>query len=193
MLAVGQCVKELAAEESAHAGGGDSPALSPERKQRDSTGSNSGGGGGGGGGSSGQGRAMSRPILLGNSLGGFIATKCAIGMPDAIGATVLISPGGAPLDAESLHRVHGIFAMKTLGDACRFVELVLGKEDNDIPFGTHSSLHTPSALLSRCLTRYPFITGVTLPSLFPPRRSATRTRLGGTRAQSATICAAHLQ
>jgi pimeloyl-ACP methyl ester carboxylesterase len=111
---------------------------------------------------------MSRPILLGNSLGGFIATKCAIGMPDAIGATVLISPGGAPLDAESLHRVHGIFAMKTLGDACRFVELVLGKEDNDIPFGTHSSLHTPSALPSRCLTRYPFTHWCHTPLPLPP-------------------------
>ena len=129
VLAVGQCVKELATD----AGGGDSPAPPQERKQQ---------GGGGGGGGGGQGGAVSRPILLGNSLGGFIATKCAISMPDAIGATVLISPGGAPLDAESLQRVHGIFAMKTLGDACRFVELVLGKEDKDIPFGKPGYLHT---------------------------------------------------
>ena len=81
-----------------------------------------------------------RPILLGNSLGGFVATKCAASGAIDLGGLVLMSPGGAPLSHDELNRVHDIFGMKTLGDASRFVERVLGKEDNDLPFGVRHVL-----------------------------------------------------
>ena len=75
-------------------------------------------------------------ILLGNSLGGFVASRYAAttGKND-IGGLVLMSPAGAPLSEEELNHIKHVFNMNTLGDACYFVEKVLGKPRHHIPFG----------------------------------------------------------
>ena len=75
-------------------------------------------------------------ILLGNSLGGFVAARYAATTgKDDIGGLVLMSPAGAPLSEEELDHIKRVFNMRTLGDACYFVEKVLGKPRYHIPFG----------------------------------------------------------
>lgn len=94
------------------------------------------------------GRADERCFLVGNSLGGFIACKVAAATAADVGGLVLMSPAGAPLSENELARVHSIFQMETLRDACDFVELVLGRSDSDaqgrlkstIPFGVRHVL-----------------------------------------------------
>lgn len=67
-------------------------------------------------------------VLVGNSLGGFVSVKIASSMPQAIAATVLISPAGAPMPSSETRRVADLFLLPDLAAALRFVDIAF-------PFG----------------------------------------------------------
>jgi len=77
---------------------------------------------------------ISKCVLLGNSLGGFVACKYAARHSASLHSLVLISPAGAPLDPEKLAEIQSLFNIKTLGEATSFLNLVFGQR-NRLPFG----------------------------------------------------------
>jgi len=66
-------------------------------------------------------------IVLGNSLGGFVACRFTVKNPTLVCALALVSPAGAPLTPEELIEMKKLFQMETLKDAATFVETVLGR------------------------------------------------------------------
>jgi len=95
---------------------------------------------------------VGRFILLGNSLGGFIACKYAARYSRNLQALVLISPAGAPMDPEKLQELQSLFNIKTLGDATSFLDSVFGQH-NRLPFG----LRTMVGWACRERTRRPVV------------------------------------
>ena len=77
---------------------------------------------------------ISKCVLLGNSLGGFVACKFASKHSACLHSLVLISPAGAPLDPEKLAEIQSLFNIKTLGEATSFLNSVFGRR-NRLPFG----------------------------------------------------------
>jgi len=75
-----------------------------------------------------------RFVLLGNSLGGFVACKYASLHSSNLHSLILISPAGAPLSEDELAELKRLFSIKTLGDAVKFLGTVLG-DKNRLPWG----------------------------------------------------------
>lgn len=61
-------------------------------------------------------------IVVGNSLGGAAAVRLARHRPDLVRGLYLVAPGGAAMDEEELSRFLERFALRTHGDALRFVD-----------------------------------------------------------------------
>jgi pimeloyl-ACP methyl ester carboxylesterase len=62
-----------------------------------------------------------RAVVVGNSLGGAAALRYGLSSPDRVGALVLTSPAGAPLSDEEQAEIRAVFAVKSRGDARRFL------------------------------------------------------------------------
>lgn len=77
---------------------------------------------------------VGKPILLGNSLGGFVGAKYASQYSRSLHSLILISPAGAPLSRSELVNIRRLFNVTTLGDATTFLETVLGGQSR-LPFG----------------------------------------------------------
>lgn len=68
-----------------------------------------------------------RAILLGNSLGGVVATQLWPRVRERVAALVLVSPGGAPMDAAALEAFFQPFDLHDAAAARRFVDGFLGR------------------------------------------------------------------
>lgn len=66
-------------------------------------------------------------VIVGNSLGGATAFHYASVRPERVRALFLTSPGGAPLDADTIAAVRRMFAMRTVAEAREFIDLVFAK------------------------------------------------------------------
>lgn len=75
---------------------------------------------------------LNRCILVGNSLGGFIATRVSSRWRELVSGLVLMSPAGAPVTDVELLRMKQLFQMDTITDASSFVDKMLGQS---VPFG----------------------------------------------------------
>ncbi|MCB9674218.1 MAG: alpha/beta hydrolase [Alphaproteobacteria bacterium] len=64
-------------------------------------------------------------VAIGNSLGGFVATRWALDRPDRARALVLLSPGGAP--GAELQQLLGSFALRDQEEAMAFIDRVVGE------------------------------------------------------------------
>ena len=73
-------------------------------------------------------------VLLGNSLGGFVACKYASLHSSKLHSLILLSPAGAPLSEDELAQLKRLFSINTLGDAVKFLDSVLGNT-NRLPWG----------------------------------------------------------
>lgn len=65
-------------------------------------------------------------VLFGNSMGGFIALRYALHAPQNVKKLVLISPGGAAMDQQTLDDMRRIFHVGTHAEALAFVDRLLG-------------------------------------------------------------------
>lgn len=72
--------------------------------------------------------------LVGNSLGGLIACKYALTHSHRLSCLILLSPAGAPLTESELSQLQSLFSIKTLGDATKFTDSVLGLQRR-LPWG----------------------------------------------------------
>lgn len=73
-------------------------------------------------------RIIDRPaVLLGNSMGGMAAVRYAAARPEKVRGLLLISPGGAPMDAATLERVLSIFRIENHRQGLDFVERIFAK------------------------------------------------------------------
>lgn len=77
-------------------------------------------------------KKLGRCILVGNSLGGFIASRVTTKMEKNVCGLVLMSPAGAPNTDQELLKMKQLFQMDTITDASSFVDKMLGI---DVPFG----------------------------------------------------------
>lgn len=68
-----------------------------------------------------------RAILLGNSLGGVVATHLYPRVKDRVAAMILVSPGGAPMEREALASFMGGFTLEDATAARAFVDRFLGR------------------------------------------------------------------
>lgn len=66
-------------------------------------------------------------VIVGNSLGGATAFHYASVRPERVRAMFLTSPGGAPLDAETIESIRRVFAMRTFRDARAFIDRVFAR------------------------------------------------------------------
>jgi pimeloyl-ACP methyl ester carboxylesterase len=73
-------------------------------------------------------RVLGEPaILLGNSMGGLVATRYALARPEMVRGLVLVSPGGAPLTPVEHEALLARFRVETYGQALDFVDDVFAK------------------------------------------------------------------
>lgn len=66
-------------------------------------------------------------VLLGNSMGGYAAIRYAQARPERIAGLVLISPGGALMDATTLEQLRQRFRLETHQQALDFVDQLLAR------------------------------------------------------------------
>lgn len=66
-------------------------------------------------------------VLLGNSMGGYVALRFAGHAPRKVARLVLVSPGGAPMDQATLDAMRIPFHVRSHKDALRFVDALLGR------------------------------------------------------------------
>lgn len=66
-----------------------------------------------------------RMVVFGNSLGGLAAIKTALQFPDRVAGLCLCSPGGAPMDPQTLDRFLDNFRFTERGPAAAFVNRCL--------------------------------------------------------------------
>jgi pimeloyl-ACP methyl ester carboxylesterase len=66
-------------------------------------------------------------VVVGNSLGGAVAVRYVQARPDHVLGAHLLSPGGAPMDAEELEEVRRLFRVGTHGEALVFLERLFGR------------------------------------------------------------------
>jgi len=66
-------------------------------------------------------------VVIGTSMGGALALRYALARPERVGALVLCSPAGAPLDGAALQRLRADFAMDHLDDARAFVDRLFAR------------------------------------------------------------------
>lgn len=66
-------------------------------------------------------------VLLGNSMGGYIALRFALESPHKVAKLVLVSPGGAAMDQATLDELRTIFHVRSHADALQFVDRLLGR------------------------------------------------------------------
>ncbi|MFZ5479937.1 MAG: alpha/beta fold hydrolase [Myxococcota bacterium] len=78
-------------------------------------------------------RELTEPgILVGNSLGGAMVVQYALIRPEKVKGLVLVSPGGAPVDAQELERFLAGFHLPDDDATMRFLERLYHR----VPFGT---------------------------------------------------------
>lgn len=63
-------------------------------------------------------------LLVGNSLGGLVAIRVALQIPQSIAGLCLLSPAGAPLTADELTEVKRLFQLQNQQEGLAFVERV---------------------------------------------------------------------
>jgi pimeloyl-ACP methyl ester carboxylesterase len=66
-------------------------------------------------------------VLLGNSLGGFVAVRYALARPERVRALVLLSPGGAPLTPSEVEVLRRSFRLRSHAEALAFVDRVFAR------------------------------------------------------------------
>ena len=66
-------------------------------------------------------------VLIGNSMGGYVALRFAMQAPHKVAKLVLVSPGGAAMDQETLDELRRIFHVRSHADALHFVDSLLGR------------------------------------------------------------------
>jgi pimeloyl-ACP methyl ester carboxylesterase len=75
-------------------------------------------------------RTLDEPaFLVGNSLGGFVATRYALDRPERVRGLVLLSPAGTPSTQAELDEVRRIFGVRTHRDALDFLDRLLIRPD----------------------------------------------------------------
>jgi len=73
-------------------------------------------------------RVVSGPmILVGNSMGGLVATRYAAARPQRVAGLALVSPGGAPMAEGDFQRFLDTFRIRTYAEALHFVDLVFAR------------------------------------------------------------------
>ncbi len=68
-------------------------------------------------------------VLLGNSMGGYVALRFALEKPHKVAKLVLVSPGGAQMDQATLDEMRALFHVRSHADALRFVDALLGQRN----------------------------------------------------------------
>jgi pimeloyl-ACP methyl ester carboxylesterase len=68
-------------------------------------------------------------IVVGNSLGGFVATRYALDRPERVRGLVLLSPAGTPSTQAEIDEVRRIFGVRTHQDALDFLDRLLIRPD----------------------------------------------------------------
>jgi len=68
-------------------------------------------------------------ILIGNSLGGWLAIRLALAHPERVRGLILISPAGAPLPMEVYERFFSRFRFSKSSDAARFFKDLHGRSE----------------------------------------------------------------
>lgn len=68
-------------------------------------------------------------VLLGNSMGGYVAVRFALEKPHKVAKLVLVSPGGAQMDQATLDEMRKPFHVRSHADALRFVDALLGQRN----------------------------------------------------------------
>lgn len=71
--------------------------------------------------------ALDRAVVVGNSLGGIVALRYVNARPERAAGLLLLSPAGAPLDAEELARLQRLFTVETYLDAVRFMDNLVAR------------------------------------------------------------------
>jgi pimeloyl-ACP methyl ester carboxylesterase len=66
-------------------------------------------------------------ILMGNSMGGIVATRYAAARPNRVAGLALVSPGGAPMDEGDYQRFLDTFRIRSYAEALHFVDLVFAR------------------------------------------------------------------
>lgn len=66
-------------------------------------------------------------VLLGNSMGGYVALRFALRSPAKVAKLVLVSPGGAAMDQATLDEMRKPFHVRSHADALHFVDSLLGQ------------------------------------------------------------------
>jgi pimeloyl-ACP methyl ester carboxylesterase len=88
-------------------------------------------------------------LLVGNSLGGAVALRCAIDAPGLVRGLVLVSPAGARATAEDWQTVRGRFDVRTRTEGRAFLERLYSTN----PWALSVFAHEMPALLSRPAVR----------------------------------------
>ncbi len=75
-------------------------------------------------------RVLDEPsFIVGNSLGGFVATRYALARPERVRGLVLLSPAGAPSTQSEIDEVRRIFAVRGHREALDFLDRLLIRPD----------------------------------------------------------------
>jgi len=75
-------------------------------------------------------RTIDEPaVVVGNSLGGFVATRYALDRPERVRGLVLLSPAGTPSTQAEIDEVRRIFGVRTHRDALDFLDRLLVRPD----------------------------------------------------------------
>lgn len=122
-------------------------------------------------------RVVSGPMLLvGNSMGGLVATRYAAARPNRVAGLALVSPGGAPMAEADFQRFLDTFRIQTYAQALHFVDLVFAKPPplirHFIARGVMSRFQHPSlrhfldSTGSEDLLRVEEVAGLQVPTLF---------------------------
>jgi pimeloyl-ACP methyl ester carboxylesterase len=93
--------------------------------------------------------AVEPAILVGNSLGGAVALRCAIDEPKRVRGLVLASPAGAHASDEDWAELHRKFHVDSRADARVFLDRLYYRP----PWLTHLFAHEMPAMLSRPAVR----------------------------------------
>lgn len=73
-------------------------------------------------------RVATEPVILvGNSMGGIVATRYAAARPNRVAGLALVSPGGAPMAEGDFQRFLDTFRIRSYAEALHFVDLVFAK------------------------------------------------------------------